>query len=165
MIRALLLCAAACGLFLLAHVAVFHRRRILRRFRALLRQFLAVALGYGLACRFLPPEPVDLLSGTVGLLLYGAFFLGYLEFYFTADRSITVRMLREIRKSPEGALTIGQFKVLFDTEEQIFRRRFREMTQSGYLRPDGDRYRLTSKGAFVGALYDRVIRFLNLEGG
>lgn len=176
MTRALVLSGAACLAFFALHGAVFAARRIELRFRALVRQFAAVGAAYLLAFWLLPagmlrdpwpapPAPWRLVFCLAGLGAYAAVFLGYLEFYFTADRSITVRIMREILGSPEGEITQEAFKARFDTEEQIFRRRFRELVESGYLSADGPRYRLTPKGAFVGALYDRVIRALNLDGG
>lgn len=182
MLKALVLAVLATVLFFAAHLAVFVRGRIELRFRALLRIAVACVGLYLAAFWVLPdavfaglgiPEPwrADVGIGWrwfacgVGLLVFAFVFLGYLEYYFTADRSITIRILREVMASQDGSLSVEEFKAIFETEEKIFLRRFREMTQSGYLCRDGDRYRNTAKGERVARMYDRVIRLLHLEGG
>ncbi len=168
MLRSFVLVSAAVLLFFAVHAIVFHRRRIHSRFRALCVIFALVGAAYCAAYWLLPmplTEPRGLFFFLNGLAYYGFIFLGYLEIYFTADRSITIRIMREILKSSGKEITIEEFKKVFETEEKIFLRRFSEMAESGYLSAAGSGYRLSRKGLFTAAFYGAMIDYLNLEGG
>ena len=55
-------------------------------------------------------------------LLFTLLFIGYLEFYFTADRSITFRMLIIADKFGDFALSTSDLLAIYDTENVIISR-------------------------------------------
>lgn len=183
MVKALTLAGVTIALFFVIHIAVFRAKKMDRRFLAIMTIFGAASLfylaaywsGLGESLRgWIPLEDPytgqpslgwNLFFCLTGYLYFGLVFLIYLEVYFTADRSITIRVMREIRKSPAKALRMEEFKSLFETEQIIFQRRFREMVLNGYLTEKNGVYRLTPVGTFVADYNDFLIRLIQLEGG
>jgi hypothetical protein len=99
-----------------------------------------------------------------GVLFYGFLLLGYLEFYFTADRSITFRMLMITEKQPNHSITKEQMAALYDVPG-IINRRFADLTHGGYYDLDGDVYVLTYKGEIILQIYKTAIEVLRLGTG
>jgi len=99
-----------------------------------------------------------------GALFYAFLFLGYLEFYFTADRSITFRMLMIADKQPGHSITQEQMASLYDVSG-ILKRRFDDLTYGGYFEQAGDAYRITDKGQIVLIIYRTAIEGLRLDTG
>jgi hypothetical protein len=180
MIKAVIL-AGGCSLsFFLVHVAIFAARRVEERFKTMNRiavLFLAVyalffwltpgerfwadaVLGWAMPA---PPRSYERIAFFLGVFTYAMLYIGYLEFYFTADRSMTVRILQEIDRAG-SSLSPEQIEKVYDVQ-QYYLRRYDEMAASGYLVRDGAAYRVTAKGRRVARLYGFVIRFLHLEGG
>lgn len=100
----------------------------------------------------------------LGALFYGFLFLGYLEFYFTADRSITFRMLMVTAKQREHSITQEQMFTIYDTEG-IIKRRFSDLVYGGFYTLKGNIYYLTPKGEFVLRIYRIAIKMLHLDNG
>lgn len=99
-----------------------------------------------------------------GVLFYGFLLLGYLEFYFTADRSITFRMLMITDKQINHSVTKEQMVALYDVPG-ILDKRFEDLTYGGYFELNGDVYRLTDKGKIILRIYKVAIEELNLGTG
>lgn len=99
-----------------------------------------------------------------GILFYGFLLLGYLEFYFTADRSITFRMLMIADKQPSHSVTKEKMSALYDVPG-ILDKRFEDLTYGGYFELDGDVYRLTDKGRIILNVYRVAIEGLHLGTG
>jgi hypothetical protein len=88
-------------------------------------------------------------------------FVGYLEFYFTVDRSITFRMLI-ITSDNQGTITAERMLKLYNTDDVIISR-LDDLVYGGYLsRSDGD-YFITPKGRFLATGYRHAMKLLNLE--
>jgi hypothetical protein len=96
-----------------------------------------------------------------GVLFYGFLLLGYLEFYFTADRSITFRMLMITDKQPNHSVTKEQMSALYDVPG-ILDKRFEDLNYGGYFELNGDVYRLTDKGKIILRIYKVAIEELHL---
>lgn len=99
----------------------------------------------------------------ISFIIYALLFIGYLEFYFTADRSITFRILM-IAESEN--ISFDRYDILnkYDTESIILRR-IDDLTYGGYLEKTGDnndKYKLTNKGILILNIYKNAIHFLNL---
>lgn len=100
----------------------------------------------------------------LGVMFYGFLLLGYLEFYFTADRSITFRMLMITDKQPGHSVTKEKMSALYDVPG-ILDKRFEDLTYGGYFELDGDVYRLTDKGRIILNVYRVAIEELHLGTG
>lgn len=173
MVRLSLAALVAFMLFVVLHFLQFHYFPPTEKAAAVLGMAIFGA-GLFLATYFLlPPEErlqsrFKLSAGTIkvfpvvlGLLLYSLLFIGYLEFYFTADRSITFRMLRIVDEQPQQAVTADEMLKLYDTNSIILRR-LEDMVYGGYLQNDGGRYSLTAKGQRTLSLYRFTIDYLRL---
>jgi hypothetical protein len=99
-----------------------------------------------------------------GVLFYGFLLLGYLEFYFTADRSITFRMLMITDKQPGHFITKEKMAGIYDVPG-ILDRRFEDLTYGGYFELKGDVYQLTNKGKIILSVYKFTIEKLHLGTG
>ena len=98
-------------------------------------------------------------------ILYGFLFLGYLEFYFTAERSITFRMLMIIDKEPKHQITMDKMFKKYDVPG-IIDKRFADLTYGGYLTHGKDSYyTLTNKGHIILSIYRFTIDYLHLGSG
>ena len=96
-----------------------------------------------------------------GVLFYGFLLLGYLEFYFTADRSITFRMLMIADKQNGHSITKEKMTELYDVDG-ILDKRFEDLTYGGYFKLDGDVYVVTEKGRVILKIYKIAIDGLHL---
>src|SRR5579859_3482813 len=68
---------------------------------------------------------------------YAFLFLGYLEFYFTVDRSITTRMLMFIESAGPNGLTYDEMAKLYPPDF-LLKRRFTDLEYGNYIvRRDG----------------------------
>ncbi len=97
----------------------------------------------------------------LGALFYVFLFIGYLEFYFTADRSITFRMLMITDKEPAHSITRERMFMLYDVPG-IINRRFDDLAYGGYFERQGNAYRLTIKGKIILEIYRFTIDYLHL---
>ncbi len=174
MIRLTIATLLSFTVFVLGHWLHFHFGNPYDRVNSVMG---AALLGLGLMFviyRFLPSESslltklglanspvVKFLPLLVASLLYALLFVGYLEFYFTADRSITFRMLRMTDENPNSSVTAEEMLKMYDTKSIVLRR-FDDMVYGGYMYKDGDQYRLTPKGNRVLAVYRRTIDFLHM---
>lgn len=172
--------AAACAflVFLLIHFGIFYYFPPYEKVKSI---FLCAAIGFFLLLFFLSYLPEDLwfqeklhiskkyykylIYPAFGGLFYGFLILGYLEFYFTADRSITFRMLLIADKQLNQGITKEKMNELYDVPG-ILERRFEDLTYGGYFElQNGGVYQLTSKGKLILAVYKAAIEGLNLDTG
>ena len=177
MIRATLAAIFSFLLFLIVHVLDFHFLIPYEKTNSLLGAMLLGLLIFPVFFYLLPMEEVlqkkchlsDRLMKRwvfplLGVLFYGFLFLGYLEFYFTADRSITFRMLMLTDKQPSQTVTRENMFRLYDVPG-IINKRFDDLTYGGYLAQQGDEYRLTEKGKLALNIYRFAIDYLRLDDG
>jgi hypothetical protein len=97
----------------------------------------------------------------LGILCYAFLILGYFVFYFTADRSITFRMLMIADQQPGQVITAEQMLEKYDTPTIILRR-LDDLSYGGYLVRNEKGYQLTTKGQIAVAIYRFTIEFLRL---
>lgn len=98
----------------------------------------------------------------LGTLLFYLLFVGYLVFYFTADRSITFRMLRITDERPSQSITAEEMLAEYDTKDIIVRR-FDDLVYGGYFVKENDKYTLTPKGKFVLGIYRFTIDYMHMR--
>lgn len=94
-------------------------------------------------------------------LLFGFLFIGYLEFYFTAERSITFRMLMIMNKQPKQSITRDEMFLKYDVPG-IIDKRFNDLEYGGYITNKNKEYTLTTKGKITLSIYAFTIDFLHL---
>ncbi len=94
-------------------------------------------------------------------LFYGFLFLGYLEFYFTAERSITFRMLMIMDKQPQHTITREEIFNKYDVPG-IIDKRLEDLKYGGYIADKDNKYNLTTKGKITLSIYKFAIDFLHL---
>lgn len=164
-------------IFLVMHFAYFHYRMPIEKVKSLL---LTAGLGlifFSFFIYIFPSEEwfkgkLHISDGVMsrwvypafGVLFYGFLLLGYLEFYFTADRSITFRMLMITDKQINHSVTKEQMAALYDVPG-ILDKRFDDLTYGGYFELNGDVYRLTDKGKIILRIYKVAIEELHLGTG
>jgi hypothetical protein len=96
------------------------------------------------------------------LLIFGSLWVFYMVATFNVMRSVSVRTLVELSRSPSHALGEAALDRLYDTPS-MFARRLESLVANGYLESADDRYQLTSRGrAFARAAY-WTRRALNLR--
>jgi Zn-dependent protease with chaperone function len=156
-------------LFLLVHVIIFRYRRPEERFKTLSVIFFSLSPFYVIAYFLLPPwQGIYSLEGALvflsGLFLYIFLFLGYCQFYFIVDRSISVRVMIEIEKSATKSHDFDEIKKVYSFD-RVLSRRLEHMVHSGYLSREADHYMNTRKGRFVAYLFRFLKDFLRIGPG
>ena len=183
MVKSMVLMFLSMVIFFVVHFTYFHFFKLKNRFQVMVVIYFTIAFFYiglyfsnlGDSIRALVPIPDiykypipmgwDIFFCINGFFYYLFIILAYWEIYFTADRSITIRIMIEVFKSPRKEISVEEFKSIYNFNEAIFDRRFREMVAHGYLTESRGRYRLTFLGAFAVWYNYALIKFLNLEGG
>ena len=78
----------------------------------------------------------------------------------TAERSISVFVLGSMAQEPEKVFTEGDMEELFINryvrDYQAFEKRFHEQVVTGTIRPEGDGYVLTARGAALVRFYEWI---------
>ena len=177
MIRATAASLGAFILFLIVHLLDFHYLVPIERTHHLLW---TASFGFILLIIFLSIFPDEqwfhkklhindkllrcLVYPLLAIILYGFLFLGYLEFYFTAERSITFRMLMLMAKQPQQSITKDLMFQKYDVPG-IVNKRFSDLEYGGFINKHDDLYTLTDKGKFTLNIYKFSINFLNLDTG
>lgn len=172
-------------IFLILHVVIFRRYELNERFKTLVYIFLSLFPVYTLVyllipydlVAVMPAEPVKpllplwlilSLSSVVnflgGLMLYIFLFLGYCQFYFIVDRSISVRVMIELEKSPNKKLSFKEIEKIYDFDE-ILSRRLQHMIDAKYIVENSGSYTNTSKGRFEAKIFNFLKEFLRLGKG
>lgn len=161
--------------FVIAHWLQFHFFNPVARVNWILAvAFFGLLLNVGLYFLLPPNEALEqrlsrsfkpmvkALPLLVACLVYSLLFLGYLEFYFTADRSITFRMLRITDERPTHSVTAEEMLSLYDTKGIVLYR-LDDLVYGGYLEKTGDQYSVTAKGRRTLAIYRFTIDFLHMR--
>ena len=180
MLKAAVIALVCFSIFLFIHGMTFHFFANLQwKSRSIFVTFVGLIPCYGIFYFLAPTDPLiatlmdpsladtssarafSVINFSMGLIFYAFLFLGYLEFYFTADRSITCRMLTLLNESADKRMTSKDFLERYDTEAIILRR-LDDMTYGGYLHKEEDYYMHTKKGRLAQKLYGGIIKFLNL---
>lgn len=185
MVKAYLIGIFCFILFLILHVIIFRKFNLEERFQTLVKIFfslipvyilLYILIPYDLVS-LVPSEPIkphlplwliETLSGVFnflgGLMLYVFLFLGYCQFYFIVDRSISVRVMIELENSPEKKLSCEEIKRVYGFDE-ILSKRLKHMLDSKYIVENSGYYMNTKKGRFEARVLKFLKEFLNLGKG
>lgn len=185
MLKAILIGFFCFLLFLALHVIIFRAIDLKERFRALSLIFFGIIPVYIILYAAIPqayflvmptqavdtvfsPRTVELLSTGLnfmsGLMLYIFLFLGYCQFYFIVDRSISVRVMIEIDKNPDKKLTFDDIMRVYSFNG-ILSRRLEHMVEGKYLVKDGEYYVNTEKGRLEALCFRFIKEFLQLGPG
>src|SRR5262249_2164009 len=150
LVKPIVLSVAAFVLFLIIHGGHFHWFKPAQRARAVFAVFVLGIIGYSASFvliteqGILSPFGVDpgyltsvpgwfsLVGFLAGALFYTLLFIGYLEFYFTADRSLTIRILSELINSGAGDLSPSEIKERCEVDA-YYLRRLDDLTYGRYL--------------------------------
>ena len=106
-----------------------------------------------------PLGVVDLLNG---LLLDVLLLLGYTYFFFLMERGLSLRVMIEIGRSPQGKMTIPDIQRVY-TYDYILDKRLAQMVKMGYAKVDGEVISGTAKSAKLAATNKLARKILRLE--
>ncbi len=185
MLKAVILGFLCFIIFLVLHILIFRTFELKERFRALAAIFFAVIPLYVVVYALLPTDylvvvplqpvnpvlslsTIQFLSATLnflsGLMLYIFLFLGYCQFYFIVDRSISVRVMIEIDNADGERLSYDDIMRVYSFHG-ILRRRLDHMLEDRFLVKEGEFYRNTSKGRAEAKVFRFLKDFLKLGPG
>ena len=176
MLRIMLLSGILFFLFIVTHFCIFYIFDPKEKEKRLIYTF-SVFLIFGVSIYSLTPlfSSIDVnidsafprlykfLSTASFSIVFILLFIGYLEFYFTADRSITFRMLILIDESPEKQLSVEETLQKYEVENIIVSR-FDDLEYGKYIKKNqNDTYSLTRKGKAVSWVYKTAFSILNFK--
>ena len=175
MLETILLSGAAFILFFITQALWLHWRKPGNRWRAVTRFFWFFLGVYTLVFWMLPfPNWFHLLNPASifakwfvwanGAALYILVFLGYAQFYFLIDRSVSARIMVEIEQSPHKRLRIEEIHEYYDPKG-MQTRRLRDMLYGGYVVKEGDYYKNTKKGELHARIFCFGKKYLHLYPG
>lgn len=175
MTRSLLLATIGFILFLIIHFSIFYFMNPANKVNSLLITFLFVFFIIGFAYWFGLFSNVDNLINNkfhsfkkfigffVTMLILLLLFIGYLEFYFTVDRSITFRMLILIDHFERTPLNSESLLALYDTDK-VIQTRVSDLEFGGYLEiNEQSELSVTNKGKIVLSIYKFALELLNFS--
>jgi hypothetical protein len=102
---------------------------------------------------------VDLLNG---LVLDVLLLLGYTYFFFLIERGLSLRVMIEIGRSPNGKMTIPDIQRVYPYD-YIIDKRVGQMAKMGYAKIEGDVICGTPKSAKLAAANKLVRKILRVE--
>lgn len=161
----LLPAAAALGLFLLLHGVLW--QVIPQPRKGTLALSLTAGLAYGVvgaaahsACAF----PLPLLFWVSGPV-YAFLVMLYFHFYFGVDRSVSMRILGELARAPEGRMTLDELDAAYSQREMVTRR-LGVMVEKGYIAESHGHYTIADKGRVMVrlALFGKRVYNLHASG-
>jgi len=183
MIKATLIGLSCFVLFLALHVVIFRAFVPKERFCAIKNIFFAVTPVYLFVYLYMPSSYIvvdtlghaapgglamrvtGLLVFLSGLMLYVFLFLGYCQFYFIVDRSISVRIMIEMERAASRRLNYAGILSVYSFDA-ILMRRLEHMLEGGYItRDERGYYGNTPKGRKEAALFSFFKRLLKLGPG
>ncbi len=162
------------GVFLVIHPTAFRLIEIKNRTRTLTRfMLLCTLLVLPLLTQFegqlVLSENLEQICFVIYIfLLYTLLWFGYLQFYFSFERSPSLRFLVHIEENPQG-LTPKELSKLFSFVDDVMGRRVSQMVNVRLIiqrEKDGKiRYFNSAKGQFIGSFNLFVKKFLRLGRG
>lgn len=185
MIKAVLIGFCCFILFLTFHVVVFRTLDLKERFRALTIIFFSLIPLYVVTYLLVPVDylvivPMEPIAPAIsqhsiyffhgamnflsGFMLYAFLFLGYCQFYFIVDRSISVRVMIEMEKAAGKRLSFDDIMRVYSFHG-ILARRLEHMVEGEYLVREGDYYVTTPKGRLEAKVFCFLKEFLRLGPG
>lgn len=185
MIKALIAGFCAFLAFLFVHALIFRVVEPKKRFRALVLIFLSqlpvyMFIYWIIPTPFLVLAPIGAVRPSVsietvyratvvlnflsGLALYAFLFMGYCQFYFIVDRSVSVRAMIEIETSAGRRLNSEGIRERYSLNDMM-ERRLNQLQEGGYIRKASDSYENTWKGRLVATVFGFLKDFLRLGRG
>jgi hypothetical protein len=110
------------------------------------------------------PEQRWLTSILSGVAAFGLTGIYLMIFPVSLERSFSVRLLVNLLNDKTRSMTKAEVETLH-TREQIYEMRYREMTEGGLIRMDGDRLVLLPRGQLIARLYLLLGRSMGYPGG
>ncbi|MEI6083869.1 MAG: hypothetical protein WCS70_06165 [Verrucomicrobiota bacterium] len=101
---------------------------------------------------------VNLLNG---LLLQVFLLIGYTAFFFLVERGLSLRVLIEISRTPDGRMTLEEIKHAYPYD-YILEKRIGQMVRMGYWVEQDGYFRSTEKGRRFTALHRQVWKILRI---
>jgi len=105
-----------------------------------------------------------ILNFITGYILYVFLFIGYCQFYFFIDRTITGRMMIEFETSPAKKLSYEEMKHKYPPDD-VFKRRLHHILESNCIVIENGRYKNTKKGHYIAVMSKFLKDFLKLDPG
>lgn len=175
MLRAIVAAGLSFMFFIVVHFAHFHFFKPAEKTRSLLCvAFLGLIVFVVMV--FVLPSEADILSvlhigdgalsavfAAVGAIFYVILIIGYFNFYLTADRSISLRMLMIVAAQPGQTMAADKLLATYD-RPMLFGGRIDDLVYGGSLERDGDVYRVTAKGRLALAFFRFFNAFMHLKG-
>lgn len=175
MTRSLLLACLGFIIFLIIHFFIFYFINPTNKVNSLLVTFsfvfilISAAYWFGLFSNIdnLIDKKYNRFKNFIGFFITGLIlvllFIGYLEFYFTVDRSITFRMLILIDHFQESPLNSESLLALYDTDK-VIQTRVSDLEFGGYLEVnDNSELSVTKKGKIILSIYKFALELLNFS--
>ena len=163
MITGIFIALSSAAIFLLLHIAIFHYLRPKRHFRSIVLTYLGVIPVYAVLF-FVFSDSFAAHYFLNGLVLFLFLFLGYCQFYFIVDRSVSVRIMIEIERSQGKSLTEEQIMGVYSLEGMMARR-LQHMEDGGYVIRQSESYINTTKGRLEARLFHTLKELLRLGPG
>lgn len=174
--KGLVLSGATFGLFVVGTALALTLYRGGKEFKVFLVGFAAAVVVYALGFWLCPPdlgflpaswiESAPLVDFGNGLLILALVFHGYWTFCYFACVSPSMGVLVALATRGRKGMSTSELLALQGSEESmnlIFQRRLPKLLQGGYVRAEGDAYRLLSRGWRVAAFGSLLKRLINAE--
>jgi hypothetical protein len=156
----------ACFIFFVAfHVLILHFLPVKRRFTVMLS---LMALSCGLYAAVFLSLPVagdndkrtfELLTG---IFLYVTSFFFYYQVLLLIDRSVSLRMMIEVRKAGESGLTADQIKSRYSFDEK-FREEVKDMLLLSWVKEENGSIRNCRRASIQARVFGFLKSYLNLS--
>ncbi len=111
-------------------------------------------------------DPIDrwLISILAAVGIFGLTGIYLMIFPVSLERSFSVRLLVNLLNQKDRGLTKAEVEKLH-SREQIYEMRYREMSEGGLVKIDGDRVVLLPRGQLIARLYLLLGRSMGYPGG
>ena len=160
LLRGILFAVAGFLFYMAAHIVLVRMVRPRRYFLFSFQWFAALMVVF------------VLIAGRAGQLSWFAYFnslsvlaslwVFYIEATYIIMRSVSVRTMVELARSPRHALSADDLEKLYQTEH-MFDQRIASMAANGYLKQTNGHFALTVRGAALAQVFAGVRRILNIH--
>ena len=158
--------------WVIAQIALFHLLRPQKKFPLFTALFILTLPAY-IALYFLTPADLNFLPPSLaktnfalglanGLFIHGLLYCTYAEMFYYIDRPVTLRLLIEFLKAPEGRIELKDIQDGYSLHRMIGTR-LQTMVMNGYLREGAGRYGLTPKGRFFARAFSFIRKILGVR--
>jgi len=164
----------AFGAYGIVQACVFHFMQVSRRALMLVLLWIACLPLYWWLFRALPDDravwlaafaaPADPVTFLSGGLVYFFLFVAYVNVFYTAESSVSVRTMIELDSEPERGLTLSELTRRY-RYDWMLERRLRRLVHAGYLIEENGWYRTTVRGRVAAVALSWFKRLLRLGPG